>query len=145
MIPEKNIITPLLGGACVVALPKIEDPRGNLTAIESQTHIPFLIARVYYLYDVPAGASRGGHAHRELEQVIVAAAGSFDVTLKDGKDAERVTLNRPYQGLYLPKMVWRDIDSFSSGAVCLVLASDHYLESDYFRDFAEFQAAALAS
>ena len=122
----------------IIQLPKISDPRGNLTFIEQKQHIPFAINRVYYLYDVPGGESRGGHAHRDLEQLIIAVAGSFDVILDNGSTKESFTLNRSYYGLYLPKMTWREIDNFSSGAVCLVLASTVYNESDYYRDYASF-------
>lgn len=118
----------------IIELPKICDPRGNLTFIEGGRHVPFRIARVYYTYDVPGGSERGGHAHRELEQLIVAMSGSFDIVLDDGRVKRRYHLNRSYYGLYLPPMVWREIDNFSSGSVCMVLASDVYREDDYFRD-----------
>jgi dTDP-4-dehydrorhamnose 3,5-epimerase-like enzyme len=127
--------------ACrLLDFPVVHDDRGNLTFIESGEHVPFEIKRVYYLYDVPGGATRAGHAHKELEQVMVAASGSFDVLLDDGSAKERVTLNRSYFGLYIPNRVWREIVNFSSGAVCLVLASDHYEESDYYRTYEEFRA-----
>ncbi len=122
----------------MVDLPKIHDPRGNLTFIESGAHVPFAIERVYYLYDVPGGSERGGHAHKQLQQFIVAMSGSFDVVLDDGKDKKRVHLNRSYNGLYVCPMIWRELDNFSSGAVCMVLASTKYEESDYFRDYSEF-------
>jgi dTDP-4-dehydrorhamnose 3,5-epimerase-like enzyme len=122
-------------------LPKIHDPRGNLTFIEANSHIPFDIQRVYYLYDVPGGTERGGHAHKELHQLIIAMSGSFDVILDDGKDKKRVHLNRSYIGLYVCPMIWRELDNFSSGAVCLVLASNRYDEVDYYRDYAEFMRA----
>ena len=128
----------MIGGCRVSELPKISDVRGNLSFIESERHVPFHIERVYYLYDVPGGESRGGHAHRSLQQFLIAAAGSFEVLLKDGRMEERVTLNRPYEGLYVPQMVWRELHNFSSGAVCLVLASAPYDESDYHRDFAAY-------
>lgn len=131
-----------LTGCRVVALPRITDPRGNLTFIEGGAHVPFDIARVYYLYDVPGGESRGGHAHRDLEQVIIAASGSLEVVVDDGRHTERFFLNRSYYGLYVPRMVWRELEDFSSGSVCLVLASRPYDEADYFRDYAEFRAAA---
>ena len=120
-------------------LPKIEDPRGNLTFIEQCRHIPFEIKRVYYLYDVPGGAVRGGHAHKEQHEFIIAASGSFDVILNDGKDNARYHMNRSYYGLYTPPMTWRELDNFSSGSVCLVLASDFYDERDYVRDYDEFK------
>ena len=107
-------------------LPKISDPRGNLTFVEGASHVPFDIQRVYYLYDVPGGADRGGHAHRELEQFMIAISGSFDVVVDDGKSKKRVHMNRSYYGLYMPKMIWRVMDNFSSGAVCLVLALRFY-------------------
>lgn len=130
--------------ARIIELPKVSDPRGNLTFIEGVRSIPFEIRRVYYLYDVPGGASRGGHAHRELEQFIIAASGSFDVVLDDGLRRRRVFLNRSYYGLYLPKMLWREMENFSSGSVCLVLASEHYDEEDYYRDYGEFVNAVRA-
>lgn len=126
----------------LIDLPKIPEPRGNLTFIEEGRHVPFQIKRVYYLYDVPGGASRGGHAHRRLEQLIIAMSGSFDVVVDDGGSRRTFHLNRSYFGLYLPRMVWREIDNFSSGAVCLVLASEFYDESDYFRDYDSFAQAA---
>ena len=125
----------------MVDLPKISDPRGNLTFIEGGRHIPFDIQRVYYLYDVPGGAERGGHAHKALSQLIVAMSGSFDVVLDDGSDKRRVHLNRSYNGLYICPMIWRELDNFSSGAVCMVLASNLYDEADYYRDYDEFVAA----
>ena len=128
----------------IVNLPKIADPRGNLTFIESQRHIPFDIRRVYYLYDVPGGSERGGHAHKELRQLIIAMSGSFDVILDDGRQKQRFHLNRSYYGLYVCQMVWRELDNFSSGSVCMVLASNDYEESDYYRDYKTF-LNALAS
>jgi len=125
----------------IVDLPVIHDPRGNLTFIESNRHIPFSIERVYYLYDVPGGAERGGHAHKELQQFIIAMSGSFDIIIDDGFDKRRIHLNRSYYGLYLCPMIWREIDNFSSGSVCMVLASNYYDEADYFRDYDEFLKA----
>lgn len=122
----------------IIELPKIYDPRGNLTFIEGGQHIPFDIKRVYYLYDVPGGAERGGHAHKELQQLIIAISGSFDVLLKDGKAEKRFHLNRSYYGLLVNSMIWRELDNFSSGAVCMVLASNLYDESDYYRNYDEF-------
>jgi len=125
-----------------IDLPIIDDPRGNLCVIESNAQIPFDIKRVYYLFDVPSQSVRAGHAHKALRQLLIAVSGSFDVRLHDGVKEERVTLNRPARGLLLNPMTWRDIDNFSSGAVCLVLASEHYDESDYIRSFDDFLAAA---
>jgi WxcM-like, C-terminal len=122
----------------IVNLPKIAEPRGNLTFIEAGRHVPFDIRRVYYLYDVPGGSERGGHAHKELRQLIVAMSGSFDVILDDGQQKQRFHLNRSYYGLYVCQMVWRELDNFSSGSVCLVLASNSYDESDYYRDYQDF-------
>jgi hypothetical protein len=124
----------------IIELPQIKDQRGNLTFIEQNRHIPFDIKRVYYLYDVPGGESRGGHAHRKLEQFIIAASGSFDVIINNGSKQQRFHLNRSYYGLYIPTMTWRELDNFSSGSVSLVLASQPYEESDYIRDFDEFLA-----
>jgi dTDP-4-dehydrorhamnose 3,5-epimerase-like enzyme len=122
----------------LVDLPKVHDPRGNLTFIEAKNHIPFDIQRVYYLYDVPGGSERGGHAHKGLHQLIIAMSGSFDVLLDDGKDKKRVHLSRSYYGLYVCPMIWRELDNFSSGSVCMVLASNKYDEEDYYRDYGEF-------
>jgi glyoxylate utilization-related uncharacterized protein len=122
----------------IIQLPKISDYRGNLTFIENENHIPFNIKRVYYLYDVPGGADRGGHGHKKLEQLIIAISGSFDVVLDNGFSKEKFQLNRSYFGLYIPPMTWRDLDNFSSGSVCLVLASEKYDESDYFRNYEHF-------
>lgn len=124
-----------------IDLPKVADPRGNLTFIEAGEHVPFEIKRAYYLYDIPGGAERGGHAHKELQQLIIAMSGSFDVVLDDGYRTERLHLNRSYYGLHVGEMVWREMDNFSSGSVCLVLASTHYAESDYYRDYEEFLTA----
>ena len=123
----------------IINLPKIEDARGNLTFIESNSHIPFKIKRIYYLYDVPGGESRGGHAHKTLEQFIIAASGSFDVILDDGLIRKKFSLNRSYYGLYITSMIWREIENFSSGSVCLVIASDFFYEEDYIRDYALFK------
>lgn len=122
----------------IIELPKISDPRGNLSFIEGERHIPFDMKRVYYLYDVPGGTHRGSHAHKNLHQFVVAMSGSFDVVLDDGKEKKRFHLNRSYYGLYVCPMMWRDLDNFSSGAVCMVLASSHYDESDYIRDYTQF-------
>lgn len=128
----------------IINLPIISDPRGNLTFVEGDVHVPFPIRRVYYLYDVPGGAQRGGHAHKELDQLIVAISGSFDVILDDGNKQKRVSLNRSYLGLHIGSMIWREMDNFSSGAVALVLASQKYDESDYIRDYAAFKKLAEA-
>lgn len=114
------------------------DRKGNLTVVENGVTLPFNVKRVYYLYDVPGGESRGSHAHKELEQLIIAASGSFTVTLDDGKDKKSFFLNRPYQGLYVKPGLWRDLENFSSGAVCMVLASEVYKQEDYIRDYQEF-------
>ncbi len=126
----------------IVDLPIIDDRRGNLTFVEGGSHIPFEIRRVYYLYDVPGGSTRGSHAHRKLQQFIIAMSGSFDVVLDDGSRQRRFHLNRSYYGLYVCPMMWRSLDNFSSGAVCTVLASAPYEESDYIRDHEEFLALA---
>lgn len=127
----------------LIDLPKISDPRGNLTFIEGGNQIPFDIGRVYYLYDVPGGSERGGHAHKALHQLIIAISGSFDINLDDGMgNKKKFHLNRSYFGLYVCPMIWRDIDNFSSGAVCMVLASNRYEEDDYYRDYEEFFKAA---
>jgi len=122
----------------LIDLPKISDPRGNLSFIEGGRHIPFEIKRVYYLYDVPGGSDRGSHAHKNLHQFIVAMSGSFDVVLDDGQEKKRFHLNRSYYGLYVCPMMWRYLDNFSSGAVCMVLASSHYDEVDYIRNYTDF-------
>lgn len=126
--------------ACrLVELPRNADPRGNLTVIEGNVHVPFAIARVFYLYDVPGGSERAGHALRTCEQFLVAMSGSFDVRLKDGTSERTFHLNRSYYGLLIEPKVWREIDNFSSGAVCMALASEPYAADGYFRDFEEYQ------
>lgn len=129
----------------IIDLPVINDARGNLSYIEENRHIPFDIRRVYYLYDVPGGATRGGHAHKDLHQLIIAMSGSFDVVLDDGAGKKRFHLNRSYHGLYVCPMVWRELDNFSSGSVSMVLASDYFDESDYFRDYSEFVDSVRSS
>ena len=121
-----------------IDLPKIVDPRGNLTVAEGCDAVPFDIKRAYWVYDVPAGESRGGHAHKRLRQLIIALSGSFHVTLDNGRESRKVLLNHPWQGLLVETNTWRTLDDFSSGAVCLVLASEHYEEEDYIYDYDEF-------
>lgn len=121
----------------IIEVPKIENSLGNIAVIENNT-IPFEIKRVYYLYDIPSSASRGGHAHKDLQQVLIAISGSFDVVLKDGVTMKTVTLNKPDKGLLIKHNIWRELENFSSGSVCLVLASDVFSESDYIRDYDEF-------
>ena len=122
----------------LVDLPRITDPRGNLTFVEADRHIPFQIRRVYYLYDVPGGAERGAHGHKGLQQLVIAMSGSFDIHLDDGFGKKTIHMNRSYYGLYISPMIWREIDNFSSGAVCMVLASEYYDEKDYYRDYDQF-------
>lgn len=122
----------------IIDLPKIFDPRGNLTVAEEYKDIPFKVSRVYWVYDVPAGESRGGHAHKHCREFIIAVSGSFDVTLDNGVDKQTFHLNHPFQGLLVETDVWRTLDDFSSGAVCLVLASDPFLEADYIRDYDDY-------
>ena len=124
----------------ILQLPKIHNRAGNITALENNIHLPFDVKRVYYLYDVPAGEERGGHAHRELQQIVVAASGAFDVFLNDGMNKKIVHLDRPFIGLHIVPGIWRELLNFSSGAVCLVLASHKYDEKDYIRDYENFKA-----
>src|SRR5512140_1060847 len=128
----------------LINLPKIADPRGNLTFIEGSRHVPFEIKRVFYLYDVPGGADRGGHALKTCHQFLIAMSGSFDVILYDGRDKQRIHLNRSYYGLHIPPMIWREMDNFSSGSVCLALASTPYSADDYYRDYQEYLGAVSA-
>jgi hypothetical protein len=123
----------------VVELTKIHSPAGNITIIQNRVHQPFNIKRVYYLYDVPGGSERGGHAHKALYQLIVAASGSFDVILDDGRNKKIIQLNRPNFGLLVVPGIWRQVVNFSSGAICLVLASDKYKENDYVRNYSDFR------
>ncbi len=127
----------------IVNLPLVHDVRGNLSVIEAGIQIPFDIKRVYYLYDVPGGTARAGHGHRELQQLIVAMSGSFDVTVDDGFSRKTFQLNRSYHGLYIPAMMWRELDNFSSGAVCMVLASTFYDAGDYYHDYEDFREEVL--
>ena len=122
----------------IIDLPTIKNPKGNLTFIEAGRHVPFDVRRVYYLYDIPGGEDRGGHAHRALHQLIIAMSGSFDIHLDDGRAKKIVHMNRSYYGLYICPMIWREIDNFSSGAVCMALASELYDEADYYRDYDQF-------
>ena len=121
----------------IIKIPKIEDPRGNLSVIENNV-IPYEIKRVYYLYDVPSGAERGGHSHKEQYEFLIALSGSFDVILDDGKEQKKVTLNKPFEGLLISNGIWRELKNFSSGAVCLVVASDVFSEDDYIRKYEVF-------
>lgn len=127
----------MIKGIKILDIPKIKDTRGNLAVIEKDV-VPFKIKRVYYLYDVPSDAYRGGHAHKKLVQFVIALSGSFEVVLDDGKTKERVMLNKPDKGLLIPTGVWRELENFSSGAVCLVLASAEFDETDYIRDYESF-------
>ncbi|MFT5715251.1 MAG: dTDP-4-dehydrorhamnose 3,5-epimerase-like enzyme [Flavobacterium sp.] len=123
----------------LIEIPKIHDRRGNLSIIEGGT-IPFVSKRVYYLYDVPGGSKRGGHAHKEQKEFLIALSGSFDVVVKDGKFKEVITLNKPNYGLLIEKEIWRELENFSSGSVCLVLASEEFDEADYIRDYKDFES-----
>lgn len=123
----------------LIELGKNHHANGNLTVVENEMQVPFDIKRVYYLYDVPGGEERGGHSHKALKQFIVAISGAFDVVIDDGINQRTITLNRPYQGLLIVPGIWRVINNFSSGAVCLVIASEHYDEADYVRDYQEFK------
>lgn len=122
----------------LITLPKISNSKGSISIIENFKHVPFAVNRIYYLYDIPSGSERGGHAHRELRQLIVAATGSFEILLDDGNERNTIFLNRPNVGLLLPPGLWREISNFSSGSICLVLASHEYEESDYIRNFNDF-------
>lgn len=122
----------------IIELPKVSDPRGSLTYVESYNQIPFDIKRIYYIYDVPGGSERGSHAHKDLHQLIIAMSGSFDVVLDDGREKKRFHLARSYYGLYVCPMIWRQLDNFSSGSVCVVLASNLFSDDDYYRDYDEF-------
>jgi hypothetical protein len=125
----------------IIELPKIYDQRGNLTFVENSRHIPFDVKRVFYLYDVPGGEARAGHALKRCHQFIVAMSGSFDVILDDGYERKRFQLNRSYYGLYIPSLIWRELDNFSSGSVCLALASEYYDAEDYYRTYTDYTNA----
>ncbi|HVE71215.1 MAG TPA: FdtA/QdtA family cupin domain-containing protein [Thermoanaerobaculia bacterium] len=127
-----------VGDCRLIDLPKILDTRGNLTFVEGVKHIPFAIERVYWIYDVPGGETRGGHAYRRLDEFLISLSGSFDVVLDDGGSKRTVQLNRSYYGLFVPRMIWRHLENFSTNAVCLILASTAYDESDYVRDYAQY-------
>jgi len=135
-VPEKG-----LSKCKLIDLPKITDVRGNLTFVESTRHVPFQIRRVFYLYDVPGGAERAGHALKTCHQFLIAMSGSFDIIVDDGHSRQSFHLNRSYYGLYIPPLTWREMHNFSSGSVCLVIASEFYDESDYYRSYADFSAA----
>lgn len=137
-------MTTTVADSVLTQLPRIPDWRGNLTFIEGKRHIPFRVRRAYWVYDVPGGEARGGHAYRELEEFIVALSGSFDVKLDDGTTTRTVSLNRSYFGLYVPPLVWRRLENFSTNAVCFVLASRPYEEGDYLRDQQQFLAVKAA-
>jgi dTDP-4-dehydrorhamnose 3,5-epimerase-like enzyme len=145
MLSELNNqkITRTVYDASVIMFPKLLDPRGNLTFIEQQRHIPFALSRVYWIYDVPGGEQRGGHAFKEQEEVVIALSGSFDVLLDDGFAQKIVHLNRAYHGLYIPKMIWRRMQNFSTNAVAYVLASCPYKEDDYMRDYESYRKMML--
>jgi hypothetical protein len=138
-------VTTSLDDCAIIQLPRIVDPRGNLTFIEGQRHVPFTIRRAYWIYDVPGGETRGGHAYRELDELLVSLSGSFDVVLDDSTDRRVVSLNRSYYGLIVPRMIWRHIENFSTNSVCLALASTAYDASDYIRDHAEFRRLRRSS
>jgi hypothetical protein len=135
---------PRVADCPLLKFPVVGDPRGNLTFVEGSTHVDFDLKRVFYLYDVPGGETRAGHALKTTTQVLIAMSGSFDVVIDDGHERRTVTLNRSYFGLYLPPLIWRELENFSSGAVCLALASRVYDEHDYHRDYAGFAAAVSA-
>jgi dTDP-4-dehydrorhamnose 3,5-epimerase-like enzyme len=135
---HKNLRLTTVYDSNLIQLPKVHNPAGNITAVNNDLEVPFKIKRVYYLYDIPGGEARGAHAHKELQQLIVAASGSFDIILDDGRIKRTVHLNRPDYGLYMPAGLWRELNNFSSGAICLVLASEIYNETDYIRDYKEY-------
>ena len=128
-----------VGDIKILDFPKIEDDRGNLSFLESSNQIPFDIERLYFIYDVPGGAIRGGHAYQELNEVIIALSGSFDVVVNDGKNEKKISLNRSYYGLYVPNGLWRELENFSTNALCLIVADKNYNEADYIRDFQDYK------
>lgn len=128
----------ILKGCQIIEIPKVHDERGSLAVVEKSI-IPFAIQRIYYLYDIPTGEFRGGHAHKSQESIIIALSGSFEVIVDNGIEKKRIMLNKPNQGLYVPTMIWREIENFSSGAVCLVLASTEFDEQEYIRDYSQFK------
>ncbi|MCX6245341.1 MAG: FdtA/QdtA family cupin domain-containing protein [Bacteroidetes bacterium] len=132
----------ILSDVKIIQLPKIPDPRGNLSFIEEEKHIPFKIRRTYWIYDVPGGEVRGGHAYKTLDEFIIALSGSFDVHLDDGRESSIYSLNRSYYGLYVPRMIWRSIDNFSTNSLCLILSSDHYNKEEYLYDYRIFKMLA---
>jgi glyoxylate utilization-related uncharacterized protein len=136
--PGTEALNSTFASCRTVQLPRIEDVRGNLSFVEERRHIPFAIRRVYWVYDVPGGATREGHAYRTLEEFIIAVSGSFDVAIDDGKERQVVQLNRSYVGLYVPPMVWRRLENFSSNSVALILASQPFSEKDYLREYQDF-------
>jgi len=123
----------------IIQFPKIYDPRGNLTFLEGREHIPFTISRVYWLYDVPGGETRGGHAYKKLQEIVISLSGSFDLILDDGRDKWKFSLNRSYFGVYVPNMIWRTLENFSTNSFCLILSSLPFSEEDYLRDYKEFK------
>lgn len=136
--PSGSLLRHTVADCPVLTLPKHSRPNGNLSVVENRLTVPFDVRRVYYLYDVPGGEERGGHAHRQLQQFLIAVSGSFDVILDDGFSRRTISLNRPYYGLHIKPGIWRELNNFSSGAVCLVLASEHYDEDDYIRRYDDF-------
>jgi dTDP-4-dehydrorhamnose 3,5-epimerase-like enzyme len=125
----------------IIELPKIADPRGNLTFVEGTRNIPFAIKRTYWIYDVPGGEIRGGHSYKTLHELVIAVSGSFDVVVDDGSDKQVYSLNRSYYGLYVPNRIWRELENFSTNSLCMILASDIYREDDYIRDYRDFLAS----